>query len=54
MRWTNATAPLSLMKEKIVLPDFILTKYGTYLKHEVKKIPLQFVGAFIDRIRCLN
>uniref|UniRef100_F1L1D3 Ligand-gated ion channel 50 n=1 Tax=Ascaris suum TaxID=6253 RepID=F1L1D3_ASCSU len=35
MRWTNATAPLSLMKEKIVLPDFILTKYGTYLKHEM-------------------
>ncbi|VDM45618.1 unnamed protein product [Toxocara canis] len=35
MRWTNATAPLSLMKEKIVLPDFILTKYDTYLKHEM-------------------
>uniref|UniRef100_A0A915C9X8 Ligand-gated ion channel 50 n=1 Tax=Parascaris univalens TaxID=6257 RepID=A0A915C9X8_PARUN len=35
MRWTNATAPVSLLKEKIVLPDFILTKYGTYIKHEM-------------------
>lgn len=35
MRWTNATAPLSLMKDKIVLPDFVLTNYSTYIKHEV-------------------
>ncbi|VDK18577.1 unnamed protein product, partial [Anisakis simplex] len=35
MRWTNTTAPLSLMKEEIVLPDFILSNYGTYLKHEM-------------------
>ncbi|VDD91495.1 unnamed protein product [Enterobius vermicularis] len=35
MRWTNATAPLSLMKDKIVLPDFVLTNYSTYIKHEI-------------------
>ncbi|VDN58795.1 unnamed protein product [Dracunculus medinensis] len=33
MRWTNATAPLTLMKQ-IVLPDFILAKYDTILKQE--------------------
>uniref|UniRef100_A0A0N5AF52 Ligand-gated ion channel 50 n=1 Tax=Syphacia muris TaxID=451379 RepID=A0A0N5AF52_9BILA len=35
MQWTNATAPISLMKEKIVLPDFVLTNYSAYIKHEI-------------------
>lgn len=36
MRWLNTTdTPLSLLKDEILLPDFVLTNYSTYLKHEV-------------------
>lgn len=35
MRWLNSSqSPLSLLKEKIVLPDFILSNYGTRLNME--------------------
>ncbi|CAI5454153.1 unnamed protein product [Caenorhabditis angaria] len=34
MQWINWTQPLSLMKEEIVLPDFVLTNYSTSLKQE--------------------
>uniref|UniRef100_A0A8R1V812 Uncharacterized protein n=1 Tax=Pristionchus pacificus TaxID=54126 RepID=A0A8R1V812_PRIPA len=36
MQWTNSTsAPLSLLKEEIVLPDFVLSNYSTYIKTEI-------------------
>uniref|UniRef100_A0A914CK47 Uncharacterized protein n=1 Tax=Acrobeloides nanus TaxID=290746 RepID=A0A914CK47_9BILA len=37
MRWldTNGNAPLTLLKESIELPDFVLTNYTTYSEHVV-------------------
>ncbi|VDK62918.1 unnamed protein product, partial [Cylicostephanus goldi] len=33
MQWTNWTDALTLLKKKIVLPDFVLSNYSTVLEH---------------------